>query len=163
MSTLNLYHGTFASLVPSIMERGLEPRGERPSHDAYMDSASMPPFVYLTANYGTAVAHACRISERTADGAAIAVLELDIAALKRRLIYPDEDYLQHEWNSDFQSWSLKKQLEFMEYHRDTWRESLEMFKTIAYKGIVPVKAITVLTVKRWLEQKHRPRFMRRTA
>jgi RNA:NAD 2'-phosphotransferase (TPT1/KptA family) len=39
---MSLCHGTLASLVPSIMERGLEPRGKRLSHDAYMQSPSMP-------------------------------------------------------------------------------------------------------------------------
>ncbi len=155
---MRLYHGTLASLVPSIMREGLTPRGERPSHDAYMDSASMPPFVYLTANHGMAIDHACRISERTADGAAIAVLELDMAALKRRLIYPDEDYLEHEWNSDFTSWSLKEQLEFMEYHRDTWRESLDEFATVAYKGVIPATALSRCRVPRWLEQGYRRKF-----
>lgn len=155
-----LYHGTLASLVPSIMERGLEPRGERPSHDAYMDSASMPDFVYLTSRYELALEHACRINERTAD---VAVLELDMSTLKRRLIYPDEDYLSGEWNSDFLFWTLDEQLAFMERKRDAWKESLSMFATVAYKGVIPATALSRCRVPRWFEQEERRRFVRRAS
>jgi hypothetical protein len=163
MNTVTLYHGTFASLVPSIMERGLEPRGERPSHDEYMQSASMPDFVYLTRSYGLALEHACRISERTADGADVAVLELDMSALKRRLIYPDEDYLSGEWNSDFMHWTLDEQLAFMERKRDTWKESLSMLATVAYKGVIAPAALSECRIPRWLEQEKRRKFLRRAS
>lgn len=157
---MSLYHGTLASLVPSIMERGLEPRGDRPSHDEYMQSASMPDFVYLTSRYELALEHVCRISERTADGADVAVLELDMSALKRRLIYPDEDYLSGEWNSDFMFWTLDEQLAFT---RDTWKESLSMFATVAYKGVIPATALSLCRVPRWFEQEKRRRFVRRAS
>lgn len=71
---MNLYHGTLESLVPEILRTGLQPRGDRPSHDAYMDSASMPPFLYLTSSFGVAVQHAVRISERVHKGAPISVV-----------------------------------------------------------------------------------------
>jgi hypothetical protein len=158
-----LYHGTLASLVPSIMESGLEPRGDRPSHDEYMQSPSMPQFVYLTGIYALALEHACRISERTAGGANVAVLELDMSALKRRFIYPDEDYLSGEWNSDFLFWTLDEQLAFMEDKRDTWKESLATFATIAYKGVVPATALSRCRVPRWFEQEKRRRFVRRAS
>ena len=161
MNTVTLYHGTLASLLPSIMREGLKPRGERPSHDAYMDSASMPNFVYLTSNFGLAVEHACRISERTAEGADIAVLELEMSALERKLIYPDEDYLRSEW--DFIEWSLKKQLAFLEDNRSTWKKSLSMFATIAYKGVISATALAECRIPRWLEQEKRRRFVRRTS
>lgn len=163
MSTLTLYHGTLASLMLSIMERGLEPRGDRPSHDEYMQSASMPDFVYLTSRYELALEHACRISERTAHGADVAVLELDMSALKRRLIYPDEDYLSGEWNSDFMFWTLDEQLAFMEDKRDTWKESLATFATIAYKSVIKPGSLRECRVPRWLEQEKRRRFIRRAS
>lgn len=49
MSGVRLYHGTLANLMPSILRDGLKARDRSKSHDAYMDSASMPHFVYLTA------------------------------------------------------------------------------------------------------------------
>jgi len=163
LRTLTLYHGTLASLMPSIMERGLEPRGDRPSHDEYMQSASMPDFLYLTSRYKLALEHACRISERTADGANVAVLELDMSALKRRFIYPDEDYLTGEWNSDFMFWTLDEQLAFMERKRDTWKESLSVFATVAYKGVIKPGSLRECRVPRWLEQGKRRRFIRRVS
>lgn len=87
MRTLTLYHGTLESLVPEILRTGLQPRGERPSHDAYMDSASMPPFLYLTSSFGIAVQHAVRISERVHQGAPISVVEVDSRVLKTALRY----------------------------------------------------------------------------
>lgn len=163
MSALTLYHGTLASLVPPIMERGLEPRGERKSHDEYMNSASMPKFVYLTSNFAYALEHACRISERTADGEPVAVVEVQIASLNRKLIYADEDYLRSEWNSDFVDWTLKEQLAYMEKHRDDWKESLKLYKTIAYRGVVPATALTEVVVKPWMEQGMRRKFLRKVA
>jgi len=156
--TTVLYHGTLGHLIPSILRDGLKPRGRGKSHDEYMDSASMPHFVYLTAIYDLALEHACRISERTSAGADVAVLELDMAALNTDLIYPDEDYLAFDWNSDFVDWALKEQLEFMEYQQDAWPESLETFATIAYKGVIPATAISLCRVPGWLEQQKRNKF-----
>ena len=161
---MKLYHGTLASQVPSILKDGLRPRGESKSHDEYMGSASMPHFVYLTSSFGMAVDHAARISERTANGAPISVIEIDSKSLKRKLRYPDEDYLVHEWNSDFLDWTLDEQFKFMEDRQDTWEESLSMMKTVAYKSVIPAKALTVVRCPRWLEQGHRQRsFVRRTS
>lgn len=157
MSTV-VYHGTLAYLVPSILREGLTPRGKKPSHDAYMDSASMPNFVYLTQAYDLALEHACRISERTADGADITVLSVNLRILKCPLRYPDEDYLREEWNSDFTDWELPEQLRYMEHHRADWKESLRKYHVIAYKGVIPATAISICRVPRWLEQEKRNRF-----
>jgi hypothetical protein len=161
--TVILYHGTLASLIPSILCDGLKPRGESKSHDEYIHSLSMPHLVYLTSSFGLALQHACRISERTAEGAEVAVLQLEMDSLKRRLLYPDEDYLEHEWNSDFIDWTLKEQLAFIERKRDTWKESLDLFKTVAYKGAISATALAECRVPRWLEQEKRRRFIRRAS
>lgn len=156
--SITLYHGTLASLSPAIQREGLKPRGRRPSHDEYMQSASLPKFVYFTSKFERAVEHACRISERTADGAGIVVLELELHALVPKKIYPDEDYLSEVWNSDFLDWTLKEQLKYMERHRDDWEESLNDYSIIAYKGEVPASALSQCRVPRWLEQGYRRYF-----
>ena len=156
-----LYHGTLESLVPEILRTGLQPRGERPSHDAYMDSASMPPFLYLTSSFGIAVQHAVRISERVHQGAPISVFEIDTKVLKLALRYPDEDYLREEWNSDFTDWTLKEQLAYMEHHQDEWRESLKMMKVIAYKGVIKPSLLRLAPVPRWMEDGYRKRLPRK--
>lgn len=155
-----LYHGTLASLVPPILRDGLNPRGESKSHDEYMQSPSMPHLVYLTSSFGFALQHACRISERTAEGAGVAVLRVEMDSLKRRLLYPDEDYLEHEWNSDFIDWTLKEKLAFMERKRGTWKESLDLYKAVAYKGVIAPTLIDVCSVPRWMEQEYRRWFQR---
>jgi hypothetical protein len=158
-----LYHGTLASLVPAILQDGLKPRGENKSHDEYMNSASMSHLVYLTSSQGVALEHACRISERTANGAEVALLEIDGTFLKRKLVYPDEDYLSSEWNSDFTDWTPEEQIEYMENHRSDWKESLKLFKTIAYRGIVPATAIWVKPHPEWAEMKKRAMFPKRSS
>lgn len=153
-----LWHGTLTALVPAIMHEGLKPRGEKPSHDEYMDSASMSQFVYLTSSEGVAIEHAARISERTAKGAPITLLMVDMRGLDTDLIYPDEDYLSEEWNSDFSDWEPAEQLEFMKYHQDKWPESLKMFRTIAYRAAIPPTAISVHRVPAWAETMKRNLF-----
>jgi hypothetical protein len=160
---LTLYHGTMASLVRVIKAEGLQPRGTRPSHDEYMEWASMPSFVYLTASYDLALEHACRISQRTADEAPVAVLEVNIDSLKRGVLYPDEDFLAEEWNSDFTLWEQSEQLAFMEEMKREWQESLKTTATVAYKGVIPATSLTECTVPRWLEQQKRRKFPRRAA
>jgi hypothetical protein len=155
---MKLYHGTLASLVRSIIREGLKPRGKGRSHDEYLEMRSMPHLVYLTSSKGVALEHACRISERTAAGAPVALLEIDMDSLSKRLLYPDEDYLSGEWNSDFTDWTLEEQLAFMEDKRNTWKESLAMFKTVAYRGVVPAKAISVHPHPEWAEQMKRGKF-----
>jgi hypothetical protein len=161
MRTLTLYHGTLESLVPEILRTGLQPRGERPSHDAYMNSASMPPFLYLTSSFGIAVQHAVRISERVHQGAPISVVEVDSRVLKTALRYPDEDYLRHEWNDEFTDWSLEEQLAYMDKHRDDWRASLRTMKVIAYRGVVKPSLLRVAPVPRWMEDGYRKRLPRK--
>ena len=160
MSVMTVYHGTLASLVPPILRDGLKPRGESKSHDEYMQSPSMPHLVYLTSSLGLALQHACRISERTAEGAGVAVLRVEMDSLKRRLLYPDEDYLEHEWNSDFIDWTLKEQLAFIERKRGTWKESLDLCKAVAYKGVITPTQIDVCPVPCWMEQEYRRWFQR---
>jgi hypothetical protein len=161
MKNVVLYHGTLTSLAPSIMREGLKPRGKTTSHDEYMNSASLPQFVYLTSSAGIALEHACRISERTASGVGVTVFTIDTDTLDADLIYPDEDYLAEEWNSDFTDWSLREQLRFMKAKQDTWQESLDMFKTIAYRGTVRVK--TIHPVPDWAIQMKRDKFRKRIA
>jgi hypothetical protein len=128
-----------------------------------MNSASMPPFLYLTSSFGIAVQHAVRISERVHQGAPISVAEVDSRVLKTALRYPDEDYLKHECDrfSEFADWSLEEQLAYMDKHRDDWRASLRTMKVIAYKGVVKPSLLRLAPVPRWMEDGYRKRLPRK--
>jgi hypothetical protein len=149
---ITLYHGTLTALLPGIMEKGLRPRGKAKSHDEYLQMASMPQFVYLTSSYDLAVQHAARISERTANGADITVVGVELNSLDRDLLYPDEDYLSEEWNSDLRDWTVRVRLNYMKRHQDEWKESLGMMKTVAHRSMIPVTALTEYPVPLWMEK-----------
>ena len=152
---ITLYHGTLTALLPGIMEKGLRPRGKSKSHDEYLQMASMPQFVYLTSNYNLAVQHAVRISERTANGADITVVGVELNSLDRDLLYPDEDYLSEEWDWDLGDWTVRVRLNYMKRHQDEWKESLGMMKTVAYRSMIPVAALTEYPIPSWMEKSAR--------
>jgi hypothetical protein len=128
-----LYHGTLTRNVEAILRDGLRSRGNEPSHDAYLEHPSLPEFVYLTDHLGRAMSHAIRISERVHSGAPVSIIEVTVSD-RSKLLYPDEDFLTDEWNSDMPDWPVSKQMEYMEYHRREWRKSLKHLRTVAYRG-----------------------------
>jgi hypothetical protein len=130
------YHGTLTSNVESILRSGLRPRGRRKSHDAYLGIPSNPEFVYLASSPVLAADHITRISERLYGGAPVTILSIDATGLNNRLVYPDEDWLSDEWNSDLRFWPHKEQLAFMRLHQAEWEESLSNICSIAYRGVV---------------------------
>jgi hypothetical protein len=136
------YHGTLASNVESILREGLRPRGSSPSHDEYLERPSLPEFVYLTSNPVLAADHIVRVSTRRYDGASATILQID-GGLDNSLMYPDEDYLDEEWNSDFSDWTYEQQMKFVERHQREWKKSLTTMHTIAYRGTVTPELITV--------------------
>lgn len=68
------YHGTFTNNVEFILREGLRPQGSFPSHDEYLDSPSLPEFIYLTTSLGMAVDYIVRVSERVHKGAPVTIL-----------------------------------------------------------------------------------------
>jgi hypothetical protein len=62
--------------------------------------------------------------------------------LDNTLVYPDEDWLRTEWNSDMSEWSHIKQLAYMKHHQDEWENSPARMHTIAYRGVVTPNLIT---------------------
>jgi len=155
------YHGTLTSNVKSILRSGLRPRGKRKSHDEYLGMPSYPEFVYLASSPVLAADHITRISERRYGGAPVTILRIDATGLNNRLVYPDEDWLSDEWNSDMCYWPHKEQLAFMRLHQIEWEESLSNICSIAYRGVVKPNLIDAspiphfqyaLDEKRWFWQ-----------
>jgi hypothetical protein len=155
MKTLALYHGTLTSNVESILCKGLRPRGNEPSHDAYIDRPSLPEFVYLTDHIGLAMSHAIRVSERVHGGTPVSVIEVNLSN-RDMLIYPDEDFLAEEF--DTCDWSISKLMEFMERYRRDWRKSLKKLRTVAYRGVLKSSSIALWNDLHGIEQFHREKW-----
>lgn len=149
-----LYHGTLTSNVEAILRDGLCPRDNKPSHDDYLERPSLPEFVYLTDHIGLAMSHAIRISERGHSGAPVSIIEVTVPDTSK-LLYPDEDYLADEWNSDMPEWPVSRQMEYMECHHREWRKSLKLTRTVAYRGVVNPASLSLWDDLFGVQQFHR--------
>jgi hypothetical protein len=97
--------------------------------------------VYLTANQGFAYGR-----ENNEDDTVV-VFEVELAALNKRVLYPDEDfiadYLAHQPGSGGTYHDLLPTvLKDISKYRRFWRESIEGMGSIAHRGPIPVQAIT---------------------
>lgn len=160
MNQMILHHGTLTRNVEAILRDGLRPRGIEPSHDAYLEHPSLPEFVYLTDHLGLAMSHAIRISERVHSGAPVSIIEVTVSD-RSKLLYPDEDFLTDEWNSDMPDWPVSKQMEYMEYHRREWRKSLEHTRTVAYRGGINATSLSLWDDLFGVRQWHRDKWQQR--
>lgn len=120
-----VYHGTQELVLDAVWERGLEPRGERPTR--WTALPSRPDLVYLT-NYGHFFYG--RESQR------ISVVEIDLVSLDASLLLPDEDFLHQT-----EGIPIDEARRILEEHRDRWKESLDTFGTCAYKGVISPASI----------------------
>lgn len=144
-----LYHGTNTTNLPGILENGIAPRGARRSN---WTCKSKPQYVYLTNTYGwtfalVAAGNSC---------AKPCVIEIDAEKLDEQFLYPDEDYIaQVLMNGKRRGERLNdpalrrcRTLKGMnahidlEVHQEFWCQSLQHLGVCAYKGMVPIEAIT---------------------
>lgn len=134
-----LYHGTHLSNLESVLAGGLHPRGEAPS--SWPEQPNRPDCVYLTANQGFAYG---RVNNE--DGK-VAVFEVELASLNKRLLYPDEDfvadYLAHQPGSGGTYHDLLPVvLAHISSYKKFWKESIEGMGSVAHRGPIPVQAIS---------------------
>ena len=134
-----LYHGTHLSNLESVLAGGLHPRGEAPS--SWLEQPSRPDCVYLTANQGFAYG---RVNNE--DGK-VAVFEVELSSLNKRLLYPDEDYiadyLAHQPGSGGTYHDLLPVvIKNISSYRKFWKKSIEGMGSVAHRGVIPLRAIT---------------------
>jgi hypothetical protein len=134
-----LYHGTHLSNLESVLACGLHPRGEAPS--SWPEQPSRPDCVYLTANQGFAYGRVNNEDDK------VAVFEVELASLNKRLLYPDEDfvadYLAHQPGSGGTYHDLLPVvLAHISSYKKFWKESIEGMGSVAHRGPIPVQAIT---------------------
>jgi len=136
---MKLYHGTAATLLGVIRERGIDPRGEEsgnwpglPSRDGY---------TYLTA--ANPLPYAYRAT--AAGGSVGLVLEIDGSQLESSTLRPDEDYLGQlaiiGQTADRAELLDRTRRADPSEQRDLWRDSLSRIGTVAVEGAVPSSTI----------------------
>ena len=136
---LFLYHGTHLSNLESVLIRGLHPRGEAPSR--WPQQPSRQDCVCLTANQGFAYGRVNNEDDK------VAVFEVELSSLNKRLLYPDEDfiadYLAHQPGSGGTYHDLLPVvLKNISSYKKFWKESIDGMGSIAHRGPIPVQAIT---------------------
>jgi hypothetical protein len=134
-----LYHGTHLRNLESVLARGLYPRGTAPSN--WPDQPSRPDCVYLTASQGFAYGRDNNEDEK------VAVFEVELASLDKRLLYPDEDFiadcLAHQPGSGGTYHDLLPVvLTNISSYKKYWKESIEGMGSVAHRGPIPVEAIS---------------------
>lgn len=135
---MKLYHGTCASKLGSIMEHGIQPRGEAGGN--WNEFPSREDMVYLTSAYAPYFA----ISSCTDEGKGL-VIEVESDRLDQTLLHPDEDFiaqaLAHQRGCGIEDVhdEVRGTLEDYRHH---WRDSLSGLGNCAYRGAVPLSAIT---------------------
>lgn len=141
---MRLYHGTCASRLPMIMERGILPRSGSKRSNWDHSVTSNPNCVYLTSAY--AIYFALCASK---DGDGPVVLEVETDRLDQDMLVPDEDLMEQgtRGQDDLpKSWTMQRRTcwyrkRLLEYNH-AWRVSVENMGNCAYWGTIPPEAIT---------------------
>jgi hypothetical protein len=167
-----LYHGTLRSNVERILSRGLEPRWDRPATDN-LTSPSVRDYLYL-GTINRCANHICRVVEwnlvpKRGIKDNVVILRVDTSLLNKRLLRPDEDWCTSLWDAevpdyleDSNTWTFEGRVYpnedeavlaatggLVEWARRCWYDSLAEEESVAYKGVIPPEAITVVASDEW--------------
>jgi hypothetical protein len=83
---------------------------------------------------------------------------VDTSLLNKRLLRPDEDWCTSLWEADSpeerdylneEEETLAAMGELVEWARRCWYDSLVEEETVAYKGVIPPEAITIVASDEW--------------
>jgi len=144
---LKLYHGTSGERLKAILERGVEPRGERMGNFGHT-LESCPDAVYLTDTYPLYFAVGS-IRQTDPKPWIAAVVEIDTGRLDRNLLNADEDVLEQLGRGRDglpATWEMARRTEhyrdLLKTMRFDWQGSLLDMGTCCHLGTIPVGAIT---------------------
>lgn len=165
---MRLYHGTNAAYLPSILEHGIRPRGEKGRTNWVHTIESNPDTVYLTDTYAHFFAYQATMIEK-GETPAIIEVETDLIDPEFGHLVPDEDALEQctrrlsedekidaamdngwvfppaELDGDMQArtrWFRDR----TSVLADFWVGSLKALGTCGFLGIVPPVAITRVAI-----------------
>lgn len=153
---MKIYHGTSPAVAEQIVDNGIQPRGEtgNSNWDA-TDMQSIRDHVYLSVPFAPFYGIAA------SDSSEIALVEVDVDALRTRDLYPDEDFVEQAIRSDELDIQYPDDRvdvtgeiaertaqvrEYIELFQPYWEWSRDILGNISHKGRVPVDAITRVVV-----------------
>ena len=135
---MKLYHGTSSRFLDRILKSGIKPRGK--GKGQWDKFPSRPDLVYLTTAYP--FYFSIQAIGKKEPGL---VLEIDSSKLNTEYLLPDEDYIVQRAmdvtgkDMDTLHKSVWKTLEAFQ---NRWLNSVHELGNVAFKGTVPLEAIT---------------------
>lgn len=139
---MKLYHGTTASLLSAVLQKGLMPRGKRKSN--WDEAPSNPRCVYLTDAYAP---YFCFHEGKTG-----LVVEIETERIDQAKLLPDEDVLEQtsRRTGEVSGTTLERTAYYRNrmhlYSHEQWRQSLKAMGTCAHLGKIPIAAVTRVAV-----------------
>lgn len=143
-----LYHGTSENLLQSIRTKGLTPRGSANGNWKRNGGVgSVSEFVYLANAELTAdlySAKACAVNNCST----CTTVVLRQEDLNEDNFYPDENcFAERDGDGFISTVAMIKAKQEIESHKDKWRKSLELQRTLCHKG--PIDASKIVEVKNY--------------
>jgi hypothetical protein len=152
-----VYHGTSTKHLADILMNGIQPREKHECTNWEHTVESHSEMVYLTDIYAGYFA-SCSIKNGEDDK--VVVIEVDMEKLPYFNFYPDEDYIaqsiSHSGNNAMDRFCGKADAtlhdvtkyvrENIEDFRQNWLNSYQDMGTFAYKGTIPLDAITRIAI-----------------
>jgi hypothetical protein len=146
---MKLYHGTSERIAQIALKDGLLTRSKTSVASNWPKAESHPDQVYLTTAY--APFFAMQASENVER---MAIIEIDSIKLEQTLFRPDEDFLEQATRTQKISGLRAKTMygrtrwfrNNIDKFANHWNLSLDFMGTVAYKGDIPVEAITRLSL-----------------
>jgi hypothetical protein len=139
-----IYHGTSAVAARLALSEGLRPRGNAAGNDWLAEFPSIPDWIYLTKDAPLYYAAMSVNRPETADKMG-AVIRIDLDALDKSLLRPDEDYFYLQ-NPPYATREEIKAFhdsckEKARQNPGEWTDSLNKVGSVGYAGVIPANAI----------------------
>ena len=154
---MKVYHGTTEAVARQAVTESLKPRGESGADTNWENCPSRSDLVYLTVAYAGYFGIAA-----SEPGTKIGILEIDLDLLDQSLLLPDEDFIEQGTRGHDDQWQdplIRESIRDLdmgqrtEFFRDNltlfsglWELSLEGLGNCAYRGSIPARAISRVTV-----------------
>lgn len=153
---MKLYHGTNVASARAILQQGLTPR--RVLQSVWGQAPSGHDRVYLTDAYALYFAGNAAMNDSNPRTPGVkrdkrwAILEIDTDRLNQKRFVPDEDFLEQVTRGRTDSGCPTKLTSMVDrtvwfrdhitWYASYWQESLRSLGTCAYRGTIPVAAIS---------------------